>query len=395
MKKDYAKIFIVESTKSLNEISSGEAYEYFVKPFTDVLSVAKMAVKDIGVGVLYNLRILFTLDVTKKKRLLEAYEQKMDIYEKEWDTTMERIGGTKEADLVLFLAAPVPMLTAAAVSKGIEVGSFVNDVFREQRLAMQDGGEGPDGKPTGLPPGPLSGLKNDLKRLFFGESYYVGKILEQQGESPDMEAELMSALENIDIDPEEIKIGFQDWVNSKEEAIEEIGSDGILQRRKTLISMMSAKNFEELKKSIDSAKSLEIDLGSYTKDFESELNSKKEEILANFQKQVSDSNSEDPNEEPEIIQALKEVPRIKKLGENATQQDYILALEDSLFNKLKQSLHEDANRILEEIQEDVDFIKDLLLKPFASVESLSELSETGPAGKEIVSKIENTINKIT
>ena len=74
-KKDYAKIFITESTETLNEVSrssSSETYEAFIKPFVDVLSVAKMALKDIGVGVLYNLRMLFTFNATKKKRLLEG-----------------------------------------------------------------------------------------------------------------------------------------------------------------------------------------------------------------------------------------------------------------------------------------------------------------------------------
>lgn len=395
MKKDYAKIFITESTETLNEMSrssSSETYEAFIKPFVDVLSVAKMALKDIGVGVLYNLRMLFTFNATKKKRLLEGYRQKMDVYEKEWDSTMEKIGGTKEADLILWMAAPIPMLAVTAVSKGVKSAEFVNDVFREQRLAMQDGGQGADGKPTGLPPGPLSGLKNDLKRLFFGESYYVGKILEQQGETPDIEAEIAMAMENIDIDPEDIKTGFRDWVNAKEDAIKVIESDGILDRRQALLSMMAASNFESLRESVEFAKSLEIDLGNYIKDFESELSLKREEILVSFRDQVSDA---DETEEPEIIQSLREIPRIKKLGDKATKEDFIDALQDALFNNLKKALQEDANRILEEIEEDIDELAEFLLTPFESTESLGELKNLNKDGYEIAGKIENIVNKIT
>ena len=64
-----AKVFIKE-TENLKEnsqygiyLSNDEFKKFFVEPFTDVLKVAKIALKDVGTGVLYNLRILFINNV--------------------------------------------------------------------------------------------------------------------------------------------------------------------------------------------------------------------------------------------------------------------------------------------------------------------------------------------
>ena len=79
-----AKVFIKE-TENLKEnsqygiyLSNDEFKKFFVEPFTDVLKVAKIALKDVGTGVLYNLRILFTFSTSKKQALLAKYEKKRE-----------------------------------------------------------------------------------------------------------------------------------------------------------------------------------------------------------------------------------------------------------------------------------------------------------------------------
>ena len=95
IKEKYAKIFIEESVKGRRDIlkedaqfgiylSSDQAFEYFVQPLKDIFDVAKIALKDVGSGVLYNLRMTFTFSTTKKARLLIAYQQSRENYKKEY-----------------------------------------------------------------------------------------------------------------------------------------------------------------------------------------------------------------------------------------------------------------------------------------------------------------------
>lgn len=390
-----AKIFIKESTQTLNEynipvISNSEAYSAFIEPFVNVFKVAKMAFKDIGVGLLYNLRLLFTFDVTKRKRLLEGYEQKMDLYSQEWKSTMDSLGTTADEKMVLFLANPLGVVGLAAAKAGVEVGEFVNDTFREQRLAMQDGGIGPDGKPTGLPPGPLSGIANDLKRLFFGESYLRKNLLEQKSE--DIESEVEAAMVAIDVNPEEIKSQFDDFIKMKEDQISEIESDGIPERMEALYLLMQSSNLEDLRKTIQLAKSREIDLGNFLGDFEKEMSEKRKEIQDKFSADSANSATTEPTK---FMKSLMNLPSIKALGDKATEKDYLAALEESLFHKLKENLQEDGMKILREIQADNQELASLLLMPFDSVASLEELAASAPNARPIVDKIKNTVNKIT
>tara|TARA_B100001057_G_C22841635_1_gene947316 strand:+ start:766 stop:1953 length:1188 start_codon:yes stop_codon:yes gene_type:complete len=387
-----AKIFVKESTQPLNEynipvISNSEAYSAFIEPFVDVFKVAKMALKDIGVGLLYNLRLLFTFDVTKRKRLIETYEQKMDIYSKEWDSTMNALGTTADEKMVMFLANPVGVVGLAAVKAGVGVGEFVNDTFREQRLGMQDGGIGPDSKPTGLPPGPLSGIANDLKRLFFGESYFRKNLLEQKLE--DVESEVEDEMLKNGIDPKEIKSRFDDFVKMKEDHISIIENDGIPERMEALYLLMQSSNLEDLRKTTQLAKSREIDLGNFLGDFEKEMSEKRKEIQKKFS---SDSTMTEPTK---FMKSLMNIPSIKALGDKATEKDYIAALEDSLFHKLKKNLQEDGMRILKEIQADNQELAQFILSPFDSIQSLEELANSAPNARAIVEKIKNTVNKIT
>ena len=385
-----AKVFIEESTQRLDEynipvISNSEAYSAFIEPFVDVFRVAKMAFKDIGVGLLYNLRILFTFDATKRKRLVESYEQKMDLYSREWESTMSSLGYGTDEQLIMFLANPVGVIGSAAVSAGVGIGEFVNDIFREQELAARDGGVGPDGKPTGTPPGPLSGIANDLKRLFFGESYLRKSLLEQKESNDEVDA----AMREAGVEPESITSMFNDFVKMKEEQISEIENDGIPERMESLYLLMQSNNIEDLRKTINLAKSRDIDLGNFLGDFEKEMESKKKEINAKFA-----AESKNPNDS-EILKSLMKQPKIRSLGDKATEQDYIDALEESLFHKLKKNLQEDGMKIFQEIQSENQELANLLLSPFDSVASLEKLASNAPNAGPIVEKIKNIVNKIT
>ncbi len=405
IKEKYAKVFIEESFKTqeiLKEdaqfgmyLSPDQGFEYFVQPFKDILDVAKIALKDIGSGVLYNLRMTFTFSTTKKARLLEAYKQSRENYKKEYGPIMDRVNkGLGEAKLLAFLAAPHVFLAAEAVKQGVGAAKFVGDVFVEQSKALD--GEGPN-EPTKPDDGPLLGALSDLKRIFFGEAYIVGTIMEAGGENPDVEAEIAQTMEEMGVDTEAIQSAFSQWIKDKEQILIGIEEEGVPNRINALVKMMQSQNYPELEKSVSDAKSHGVDLGNFIKQFKTEFEKSREELTNAIAQEKESAESEDPSnvKASPILTKLRKMPQIKKLGEKATDEDYINALEESLFVTLKSNLQVDGDRILNDIKSDISEMLEVVIGPFKTLEELKELRDMGPEGAAIASKMENTYKLIT
>ena len=400
IKEKYAKIFVEEATKkSLIEgaaygqyLSAGEAYEYFIQPLKDILDVAKIALKDIGSGVLYNMRILFTFSTTKKARLLEAYNQSRENYKKQYEPIMDRIDkNLSEAELLFFLANPVGYIGKEVVVKGLDAGKFVADVFIEQSKARA--GEGPSG-PTKPEDGPLLGALTDLKRIFFGESLERRNLLESENQSGSVESQVSISMEAIGVDPGIIISDFSEWVSTKETIIRDIEAEDIPARISALVKMMQSQDYQSLEKAVMEAKSVGVDLGNYLKEFKSEFENSKSELLASLEQK----NSDDPKskkENSDILSKIGEMPKIKKLGDRATNKDYVEALEESLFVSLKSNLQTDGDKILNDINKEVSEISGIILGPFESIEELKDFKAVSPEAGEIASKMESAYKKIT
>ena len=398
VKEKYAKVFVEESIvikEDYGMVASGsDLKRTFVDPFANVLKAVKLTLKDVGVGVLYNMRILFTFSTTKKQRLLNAYKQRQEMFQKEHEQFRKSLGDMSEAKLLLFMANPALYIGATAIEKGVDVASFVNDTFKEQRKALKDqeeGGEGPDGSPTGDARGPIRGALRDLKNLFFGESYvdlpWEDKLLEVGGQNLDVAIEVEEEIkkQGIDIDLNQVKSTFEDFVKGKEEAIKEIEDEGIPARIEALSDMMAAKNYDELSAAVTKAKAAEIDMGNYLKEFDAELTRSKKEISDAFADESASS---------KLIDQMKKLPSIKKLGDKATQQDYQDAVEDYLFNNLKKNLQEDGEKIISDIRADMQEVSQILMLPFKSAQEMSELKKVSPEAEKVVSKIESMVNLI-
>jgi hypothetical protein len=400
IKERYAKVFIKESTRSLVEsaqfgiyLSADQAMEHFVEPLKDIFNVAKIALKDIGSGVLYNMRILFTFSTNKKTALAEAYRQSRENYEKEYEPIMKRVNETLgPAKAILMTANPVGFLAMQAVSQGVGAVNFVNDVFREQRKAMKPGGEGPAGDPTRPPPGPILAALGDLKNIFFGESYIAGVLLEVEGESPDIESEIAKEMEDAGVDPESMKSDFSEWAKKKEKLIADIEAEDIPNRVTALIKMMQSQDYAGLEQSVAAAKASGVDLGNYINQFKGEFEKSRGELLAAIKKEKEEG---EKTKVPPILSKIKEMPSIKKLGEKATEEDYIEALEESLFVSLKNNLQTDGDKILREIKSEIGEISELIIGPFESLEELDELKEIGGEAADIADAMEKSYKKIT
>lgn len=401
IKEEHTKIFVREAMLEESYghvVSPDEMKRHFVEPFADVLKAVKLTLRDVGVGVLYNMRILFTFSTTKKARLLNAYKQKQDQFKKEHEAFVKSLGDFSEAKLIAFMANPALYMGAAALKKGVDVASFVNDTFEEQRLAIkdvEDGGTGPDGKATGSAAGPIRGALKDLKNLFFGEVYKpsaLNQLLEVTGENPDVAAEVEEEVrkQNVDIDFAKIISSFDEWIAVKKTTMQEIEGEGIPARIKALTAMMEAKDYDKLELAINSAKSAEIDMGNYLKDFDTEMSRGKEEISTAFSKEKDGTTGDS-----KLIKQMKKLPKIKKLGDKATEEDYASAMEDHLFNTLKTNLQEDGAKILTDIKKDMGEMADILLAPYKSIEDMSDLKSASPEAEKIVSEISEMVRLIT
>lgn len=390
-----SKKLLKEDAQFGQYISADEAMEYFVGPIMDVFKVATIALKDIGKGVLYNVRIAFTFSTTKKQRLLNAYNQSKEMIDKEYGEVMARVDkNLGPAKALAFAANPPAFLAFYATKKGLDAATFLKDVYVEQSKALE--GEGPDGKPTKPEDGPLLGALSDLKRIFFGESYIVGAIMEAggSGESADLEAEIKSGMEKIGVDPESIVSNFKDWVAAKEEVINSVNEEGLPSRMEALMAMMKSEDYESLKKAVTDAKSAGVDLGNYLSDFEKEFDSQKKEIVSALEKDKEDRDKSG-NKESELLTKIKEMPEIKKLGDKAKEEDYLKALEDSLFMTLKKNLQEDGEKILGEIKKDIGELVQIITAPFANEKEVEEFSKVSPEAKAIADEMLKSYKQLT
>ncbi len=411
------KKILKEDAQFGNYLSTDELGEYFVGPIMDVFKVAKIALKDVGKGVLYNLRIAFTFSTNKKTRLLKAYKQSKEEIDKEYGEIMPRIDkNLGEAKTLFFAANPVGFLAFHSVKSGLGTAKFMKDVFVEQNKAID--GEGPSG-PTKPEDGPILGALGDLKRIFFGESYIVGAILEaaEDGkETVDVEAEIRSEMEKRDIDPEKVISDFKDWASVKKEIIDAVNQEGLPDRMQALMDMMKAEELEPLKKSVAAAKAAGVDLGSYVSDFEKEFEDQKAQLVRALEGEKDEKDSGEENQEgqgeekkqesvararlleaddKEILSKVKEIPDIKKLGDDAKEEDYVKALEGSLFMTLKANLQEDGEKILGEIKEEIGEIVQIVTGPFSDETEINEFAKASPEADAISKEILNCFKQLT
>ena len=214
------------------------------------------------------------------------------------------------------------------------------------------------------------------------------------GESADLEAEIKSGMEKIGVDPESIVSNFKDWVAAKEEVINSVNEEGLPSRMEALIAMMKSEDYESLKKAVTDAKSAGVDLGNYLSDFEKEFDSQKKEIVSALEKDKEDRDKSG-NKESELLTKIKEMPEIKKLGDKAKEEDYLKALEDSLFMTLKKNLQEDGEKILGEIKKDIGELVQIITAPFANEKEVEEFSKVSPEAKAIADEMLKSYKQLT
>jgi hypothetical protein len=159
---------------------SAETFGKFISPFTDVLNVAKVAIKDVLVSTINVAKQVTTFDLKKKREIEDKYRQAKKEIESEYAEAMKPIDDALAGNDVkmlafamnpgLFMATSLAKGAAAAgkpilnyASEKLDLAEFRPDddtnKDRDDRKNAADGGGG--GK------GPLLGLMGDLNKIFF------------------------------------------------------------------------------------------------------------------------------------------------------------------------------------------------------------------------------------
>ena len=159
---------------------SAETFGKFISPFTDVLNVAKVAIKDVLVSTINVAKQVATFDLEKKREIEDKYRQTKKEIESEYAEAMKPIDdGLAASDVKMLAFAMNPgLFMATSLAKGaasagkpildyasekLDLAEFRPDgdtnKDRDDRKNAAGGGGG--GK------GPLLGLMGDLNKIFF------------------------------------------------------------------------------------------------------------------------------------------------------------------------------------------------------------------------------------
>jgi len=154
---------------------SGETASKFIAPFTDVLKVAKVAVKDIITSTINVAKQVVTFDLEKKKEIEDKFRKAKAEINKEYAEAMKPIDAAlaeSDAKMLAFALNPglfmATSLAKGAAAAGAPILDYANEKldlpeFRDDDDTNRDrdnaGGDG--GK------GPLLGLMHDLNKIFF------------------------------------------------------------------------------------------------------------------------------------------------------------------------------------------------------------------------------------
>ena len=136
------------------------------------------------------------------------------------------------------------------------------------------------------------------------------------------------------------------------------------------------------------------DMQNQLASFEKEFNTQKQEIMSALEKDKEDRDKNN-KKESELLSKIKEMPEIKKLGDRAKDEDYLKALENSLFITLKRNLQEDGEKILGEIKKDIGELVQIITAPFSNEKEIEEFSKASPEAKNISDEMIKSYEQLT
>ena len=356
---------------------SGEQfYDTFIGPFVDVFKVAQVAVKDTADATLLTIQSALTFDNAKQKALQQKFRANRDRYKSEMSKAMattDKALSSPDAQLLMFMMNPgVYMGTGMAreaISTAEPVTEFIGDKLGGIGEAM---GLGSGFKPEKSEKGPLRGILDDMKVLFFGEGLdeidELEKVLREGEDEP----------EKKNVDDDEVQKMIDDWLDESGAAdkIEGYARDVIDQKKaeveeikqqhtatiEGLNAVSKAKTLEELAGLLPDLAAIGVDLASQAAEVEKAVQDQKDALAAG---------DEDAKK---MIEDLRKTPDGKAIPENAAPEEWHPIIEQGVIAAAFGDIVTQAKE--QSVGELLGFVAEM---PRSELE---ELSKTGPLGQE-------------
>jgi hypothetical protein len=374
-------------------VDGGAFAKTFISPFTDVLKVAQVAVKDLLSVATLNLELLFNFKSPEKAEMaLNRYKGRKTKIQGEYKEVMKstaEIMGGGDAKLLMFAMAPGAVLAAAIPGMVKDTAGFLADtgLVDPSRLPKTEKEKEAQGKKTG----PIKGALDDLAKIFFMAHHEVsGPLLAEAGEEGkeeqsggDRAEEVETFLEETGMDKELERLA-NDLFDAKKEQLEELLP--VIQSQGAVIkSLAEAETLEDFKTAAAASGGAVESVGELEKMVKDEA----QKMLKN------------PTTREEMVKKYAEKEGVKPEKDPDTGKEKYPEVEDEkllpdmeviVFAKSKEGLQEQLEEGQTTLKEEsIAEVNDFKLSN-ADIEMLE--SEGTPKGKEMAALLRDAIKQI-
>jgi hypothetical protein len=370
---------------------SAAIYSTLIAPFVDVFKVANVAFKDTVSLTIDSVRYLLSIDNEKRREIKRRYRERRQAYAGQMQEALRSTKesfSTPDAKLFMWMVAPGMMSAKLLSSAAWNTSEPVRDVAFEKfedllgTIDKYDARADFLAKQKQANTGPVGGLLNDLRSLFFlGESFKRGLSEQEnkkQNKAPDQKEIYKLAQEYLESSgmKDVLETGWYAILDDKQKEIDAVLKDRqeIIQRLKELAT---SETFEQAKTTISKFSDSKNDL---LKSLE-----KAEQIY----KQQIEELSKGDEKSKKLIDDLRKTPDGSKLSKNATEEDFKKIIEKGILTATFSDSVEQARQ--SGIKDIVIFVAEMDEK------ELADLSKTGDLGKEyyeMIKKFSQDLNQI-
>ena len=358
---------------------AGDLYDIFVKPFTQLFDVFKVASKDVLTSAKFTWDMLVTIDPVKKRTLKKNYDARKKKIDSDYAEVMKPFKeSSPDLDVLTFFLAPGLSIPLAAGKAGVKSTEGLGDFFREAGFGDPSDKEKEDtkDKPDKIkdPKGIVGTAIDRLAGLFFGESLAIshkGKSILIEEASPD---EVVQVIDDFGI-MKKLKPGGDDLQANLEAGVAEIEAE-IGPQYEAAYAIRSSKNFDELGKALSDAKAAGFDVGDINV----------AEIKANVDADVK--RLTDPNNKEEVLGNIgeKEKEKLAKMSPEEVGE----GLESSIFVAASDDMRKNISAVTKQLQESV---QDLIGPYMPKTEQSADMLKKTAAGKQYIETLNDFLKK--
>ena len=390
-------------------VTPDEMADTWIAPFTNVLKVAKVAVKDITSSAKLNLDLLLTFDPDKMEKHHDNWAQRKSSIDAEYTKVMEPINkslATGDAALVGFMLNPAGFLGAKLVAKGI---SSVPVAVKELQGAGFDlkmagalvgasaagtDGKGSLGGSSDEESGVIGGTLKKLAKLFFIAHHEPsGDVLfeaeKNDAESGgDLETGMEKLLEKMGI-LGKIQSDAKELATAKIKIINDV-MDESRSKFEMLDGLYKAENAQDFKAALEKAKSSGADIGG------AGLSAVGKELSTNVDKLLANPETKEAMTNAFLEKSGKKVPEAKDeknvpdSAEAVSEDDLRKHVEQIVFMQSKQALQE---KIYDGVRAMSDAALKVVMEDMPPKEDWA-LASGSKAGRELIATVKAAVEEI-